>query len=187
MVYNKSECIKCRKITYKFETYNIFELDILGVYNKMKNNNITLKECLQYIKIPKIQNLFCQNCKEIIQTIYTSAIYCLADIVIFSLNRGDLEKDNLISIPFIIEKEIDLTCFVEIKNSSMIYELTGVVSIIKEDNNFIFVYFCKSPIDKEWYFCKDKQVEEIDLKNILSLNNENGNYIPCILGYKIKN
>ena len=82
---------------------------------------------------------------------------------------------------------IDLTNFIESKNRSMVYELTGIVSITKEQNNFIFVCFCKSPIDKQWYLYKDEEVQNINLNTVLYWHNLNNNYIPCILGYQIKN
>ena len=181
-------CTKCFNISYNFQYYNTFELDILETYKyKNNNNSITLIECLEYIKNnPKTQTLFCQKCGVYIQISSTSEIICLSNMIIFSLNRGDLENDKLINIPFKLQDRIDLTNLIENKNfvmNNLNYELVGVVSITKEENKNIFVSFCKSPVDQQWYFYKDDVVHQVNLNNVISFHN-NGNYIPCILGYK---
>ena len=179
----QTKCPNCLSLIYNFDTYNTFELDILGAYKNKSFNSIKLIECTKYTNSnAKIKNKFCQKCGDNTQMSSNSGIFSLSNMIIFSLSRGDLE-DNLMNIPFTLQDKIDLTSLVE--KGPMNYELTGVVSITKENNNFIFVSFCKSPIDGQWYLYKDSQVQQTDLSCVISLNN-NKNYTPCILGYKVK-
>lgn len=169
---------------YKFQTFNTFDLDILGTYNYKHNNNITLNDCLYYhTNNIKNQNLFCKQCGKYMQMSNISRIFLSSNILIFSLNRGDLNSGILVDIPFDIQEKIDLTFYLEKKESPKYYELNGVTSIIKEGNKNKYVSFCKSPIDHQWYLYNDENVENIQLNIIINIHN-NRQYKPCLLAYK---
>ena len=72
----------------------------------------------------------------------------------------------------------------ENKNSISKYDLIGIVSIsIKE--NFKYVCFGRSPVDKKWYLYNDEKVNEVILAQVTQLNN-NMEYVPCTLLYQYK-
>jgi ubiquitin C-terminal hydrolase len=184
----ETKCNVCGQGIYNFHNFNTFELDFLGTYNCMnKDSGITFTECLNYHeKFPKTQNLFCKRCGKYNQMSSYSKIFVTSHMLIFSLNRGDFEKDNLINIPFIIEEKLNLIFFLEKKEFPNLYELWGIVSITKDNNKFKYVSFCKSPIDFNWYlYDDDKNAQKIDLIDIIELHNNKRKFIPCLLSYKI--
>ena len=113
-----------------------------------------------------------------------SKIFVTSHTIIFSLNRGELGKDNLINIPFNIDEKLNLRFFLEKQEYLSLYELYGIVSITKENNDFKYVSFCKSPVDSNWYLYNDENVQQLDLNNIFILHNARRQFIPCILSYK---
>ena len=173
-------CNKCNQIVYNFNTFNTFELDILGAY-QCKKNPITLNECLYYYGKEKAQDLYCIKCGKYNKITYKSNILSSSYMIIFSLNRGELDKNNLIHIPFHLEDKIDLSFFIE-KESPKHYELTGIVSAVKEQNKYKYVSFCRSPVDHQWYLYNDEIIGKPQLNDIINAHNNN-KYIPCILAY----
>ena len=184
----ETKCKACNQGIYNFYNFNTFELDLLGTYKYLNNTNtngINFVDCLSYHeKVPKNQNLFCQRCGKYNQMSSFSKIFVTSHTIIFSLNRGEFEKDNLINIPFIIEEQINLRFFLEKKEYLSLYELNGIVSITQENNNFKYVSFCKSPVDHNWYLYNDENVHQLELNEIIMYHNARKLYIPCILSYK---
>ena len=162
--------------------YNTFELDILETYN-FKNAPINLQDCLTYFQMEKKQNLKCKICNKYTQISNYSKIYSSPNMFIFSLNRGDLNNNSLIQIPFYIEDKLNISSFLENKQAPNLYELTGIVSLCFQQNKYIYVSFCKSPVDHQWYCYNDENINPVNLNYIMNAHNNN-NYIPCILAYK---
>ena len=174
-------CSGCNNNFYELNTFETLELDIQGAYNKFQNT-ITMPQCLLF-QSQKVQNSFCQICHNYKNFNINTRIYSSPFYFIFSLNRGNPDQ-NLLSINFLIQDEIDISLFLEIKNSISKYELIGIVSIsIKE--NFKYVCFGRSPVDKKWYLYNDEKVDEAILDQVIQLNN-NMEYVPCILLYQYK-
>ena len=176
------KCNICQNNIYYFNSFNTFQLDILGAY-KFKNNILTINDCLNYYSTEKIQNLFCQNCNSYTQMSNYSKIFCCPNSFIFSLDRQNLEQ-TLLKIPFLIEENIDLSQYVENQSSPKNYQLAGIVSYDLYKNQY--VCFCISPVDKQWYLYNDIEVEQCQIGNILQSHNNNNHYFPCILFYNSK-
>ena len=87
---------------------------------------------------------------------------------------------NLMQIPFIVEQNIDINNYLEIKEAFHIFEIQGIVSISLNK----YVCFAKSPVDKQWYLYNDENVMKVNINAILNAHNNNGGYIPCILLYQ---
>ena len=105
---------------------------------------------------------------------------------IFLLNRGiNFDKANyLITIPFKVEEIIKLYKYLFNRETKQ-YELTGIISIsLKEDK---YICFCKSFIDNKWYEYDDTNVKESNINNVINYNNDNNQFIPCLLYYKLVN
>ena len=174
-------CSGCKNNFYELNTFETLELDIEGAYNKFQNT-ITIPQCLLF-QSQKVQNSFCQICQNYKNFNINTRIYSSPFYFIFSLNRGNPDQ-NLLSINFLIQEEIDISPFLENKNSISKYDLIGIVSIsIKE--NFKYVCFGRSPVDKKWYLYNDEKVDEVILAQVIQLNN-NMEYVPCILLYQYK-
>ena len=175
------QCNNCSSTKYDFNTFNTFELDIFITYNIIKKP-ITIRNCLDHYTNRKEQNFFCKNCRIHTQSIIINKIYVASNIIIFSLDRGNLEQ-KFIKIPFTIEEKIDINQYLENKDSSSKYQLTGMTSIEMKDKNQNYVSFCMSPTDKKWYKYKDENIESIQIDNVIKSHN-NYDFIPCILVYK---
>ena len=174
-------CSGCNNNFYELNTFETLELDIQGAYNKFQNT-ITIPQCLLF-QSQKVQNSFCQICHNYKNFNINTRIYSSPFYFIFSLNRGNPDQ-NLLGINFLIQDEIDISPFLENKNSISKYDLIGIVSIsIKE--NFKYVCFGRSPVDKKWYLYNDEKVNEVILAQVTQLNN-NMEYVPCILLYQYK-
>jgi len=177
------QCSSCQKIWYKFLSNNTFKLSILEVYNNMENSNkyITIYDCLNYfVKTPKHENMECINCKQNSNITIYSKIKCFSKNLIFLLDRGIFEQD-LIKIPFKIEKEINLDKYIEDSYRKQ-FELIGIVSISLDENKYIS--YCESIQKNEWFLYNDEKVSKVDIKEILSKHNEYNKLVPCILVYK---
>ena len=197
-----TKCTQCNQTMYSFHTYHILELDILNTSkfiinnnnnnnnNFFNNNSITIYDCLFYYQLRK-NNLkaYCKSCNK--NTIVDCGlhIYSNPNIFIFSLNRGLINgnfDDNLTDINFRLDEKIDLSNYVDNNQISKRYELKGIVSISRRQNNY--VTFCKSPIDNKWYYYDSKNIEDNNLNYILSEHDntkDNTDYIACILVYQL--
>jgi hypothetical protein len=175
-------CNQCSKLMYKFHTFNIFDLDILGCAKYKQNKNISIYDCLNYYVSIKKQNLVCSNCKNT-QMSKQSKIFCSPKIFIFSLDRGNLDKE-LIDIKVSFKEDLDISSFVENKNSPYHYKLIGIVSIKKRTNpnGYDYCSFCKSSYDNQWYYYHDEEINSLNLQAIIK--SHASIYTPCLLVYK---
>jgi ubiquitin C-terminal hydrolase len=173
-------CQACSNATYSFNTYNTFDLDILG-YSKVRNNNpINISNCLLYSTIAKPKKAYCNYCRKFTPMLSSSKIYSSPNIFIFLLNRGNMDQ-NLMNIRFQLEEKINIKKFIENQDAPSFYELNGIVSI--DLKNHKYVSFCMSPVDKNWYYYNDEEIQQTNINNVIQLHNNNGGYIPCILLY----
>ena len=170
-------CSKCKLAYYNFNNYEILDLDILGTFQQC-NSQITLFHCLNY-QSEKIQNSFCQKCQKYNQSKINTSIYSSPINFIFILNRG-MPDQHLLNINFILEEKIDIGKFLENQQAYNKYELSGVVSFSVNENKY--VCFGKSPVDNQWYLYNDDKVANTNINEVLN-NNNNMQYIPCILLY----
>ena len=190
-------CNQCNRTMYSFQTYHMFELDILNTSifinnnnnNYNKNNPISIYDCLSYYESRK-SNLkgFCKSCNKNTMVECGLHIYSNPNIFVFSLNRGLINgsfDDNLTSIHFQLNDHIDLNNYVNNKQISKKYELRGIVSISGRLNNY--VTFCKSPVDNNWYYYDSEKVQLTNMNYILSEHDKTRetDYIPCILVYQL--
>ena len=190
------ECSTCKTKKYNFTTFSYLKLDIYKCYKELSSKNninnkkeLTIYDCLNY-QLIQFKKIKCNNCKKCQdkQMKVSSKIFSSPNIFLFLLDRGISFKkdDKYLKIPFLVEEKLNLINFIENKSAPLNYELNGIVSISKEDNKYISI--CKSFIDNQWYYFNDEKVQQIEYKNVISLNNNNNYYIPCILIYKsIKN
>ena len=185
----ESICNKCNQSIYDFQTFNTFSLDIYSTYQYQKNKDddleyLTIYDCLDFFGFGKQNNLYCNNCKKSLNKIHTSRIFSSPKIFIFLIERGvDFDKNNtLISIPFHLYDKIDLFNFVDNSKVPQKYGLIGVVSIYMKYNKY--VSFCMSPVNNQWYFYNDENIEQTDISSVLQKHNNYKEFIPSILFYE---
>ena len=174
------QCFKCNSKIYNFLTNNNIKLDILGCYKNKKRRKITVKDCLQYQSIKK-ETKFCHNCKMLNPMTKISNLFSTSNLLLFILDRGNLESFEY--LPFGLEERIDFSNVIESTQSPSKYELFGVISATLKLDDYKYVCFCKSPIDKKWYYYDNEIIEETQIELLIDLN-DGSQYIPLILLYK---
>ena len=162
------------KIYYDYGISNILMFNLENVRkNRNQNNNnnmVTMFECFNYLQQGSYftgeNKNYCNNCKQLTESVYTSKIFICPNILIIILDRG---KENIYDIKLDFDLKMDISDFVLFKSGRQIYNLYGVVTNIGVSGpNAYFVASCKSPVDNNWYRYNDDSVTPIsDLKKDL--------------------
>ena len=180
-----NECLNCKNnynskklnhpICYNYGIFNCLIFYLEEIKNKknnlIENNNIqnnnnivSLNECFlndQRIDLFTGKNKnYCNICKQLSDSIYTTKIFVSPNVLILILNRG---KGNIYDVKLDFNETIDISPFVLLKDyPQIIYNLYGVITHIGESGpNAHFIASCKSPIDKKWYRYNDEIVSPI--------------------------
>ena len=188
------ECLNCKNIYYNYNIFNclIFPLEeIKNMKNnsfnncnfQIKNNEVSLYDCFEFNQKKYYclgeERYYCNICKQIYDSVYTSKIFVSPTVLVIILNRG---KGNIYDVKLNFSETIDITQFVLKKDYPQIkYNLYGVITHIGQSgHNAHFVASCKSPIDNQWYRYNDSMVNLIT-----NVNKEIINFgVPYILFYQ---
>ena len=181
-----NECLYCKNnynskgypgpICYNYGLFNclIFPLEEVKNMknNAIQNNNILINnncvsiyECFYYNQKSELftgdNRNYCNICKQLWDSNYTSKIYVSPNNLIIILNRG---KGNIYDVKLDFSETIDITQFVLQKDKpQLIYNLYGVITHIGQSGpNAHFVASCKNPIDNKWYRFNDALVNPIN-------------------------
>ena len=151
---------------------NMNNMNNMGYMNNMnyvnninQENSVTLDDCFLYNQKTDLftgeNKNYCNICKQLYDSYYTSKIYSSPNYLILILNRG---KNNIYNIKLYFSETIDITQFVVCNNGNQwIYNLYGVITHIGESGpNAHFVASCKSPVDNKWYRYNDAFVNPIN-------------------------
>ena len=179
-------CLYCKNyyrgvnypICYNYGIFNVLIFPLEEVKN-MKNNNmmmnlnnfyqgpsnvVNIDDCFIYNQKTDLftgeNKNYCNLCKQLAESHYTSKIYVSPNILILILNRG---KNNIYKVKMDFRITIDITNYVIQKDKPRImYNLYGVITHLGESGpNAHFVATCKSPVDGNWYRYNDAIVEQI--------------------------
>ena len=103
---------------------------------------------------------YCNLCKQLCDSLYTSKIYVSPNVLVLILNRG---KGNIYNVKFDFTEKIDITDYVLQKDiPKIIYTLYGVITHIGQNGpSAHFIASCRSPVDFKWYKYDDAIVTEI--------------------------
>ena len=182
-----NECMNCKTnynsqnlnnpVCYNYGIFNslIFPLEevkkmknnlLQNSFSIMMNNNniVTLDECFFYNQKTEMfggdnQN-YCNICKQLGNSMYTSRIYVSPNVLVLILNRG---KGNIYDVKLDFSETLNITNYVLQKDMpQMTYNLYGVITHIGQSGpNAHFVASCKSPINNKWYRYNDAIVNQI--------------------------
>ena len=175
-IYNSQN--KPNPICYNYGIFNllIFPLEEIKKYKNNMNlmnlqsfyqgptNNVSMDDCFIYNEKTDFftgdNKNYCNLCKQLCDSQYTSKIYVSPNILILILNRG---KGNMYKVNLDFTMKLDITNYVILKeNSRIIYNLYGVITHLGESGpNAHFIASCKSPVDNKWYRYNDAQVSPI--------------------------
>ncbi len=184
-------------ICYTYQIFNclIFPLEEVKnmknslsnpMMNNFTNNVVSIIDCFMYHQKSELfqgpnQN-YCNICKGLSNSIYTTKIFSGPNNLVLILNRG---KGNIYNVKLIFSEIINLTQFMQQKDTQQIfYNLYGVVTHIGQSGpNAHFVASCKSPVDNYWYRYNDSIVSRIE-----NIQNEIIDFgTPYILFYERQN
>ena len=132
---------------------------------QINNNHVSIYECFCYNQKSDLfsgeNKNYCNICRQLWDSIYTSKIFISPNILIIILNRG---KGNIYDVKLDFSETIDITQFVLQKDQpQIIYNLYGVITHIGQSGpNAHFVASCKNSIDNKWYRFNDAFVNHID-------------------------
>ena len=158
------EEIKNMKNSNKLQYNTGYYINNINNFNNNQNNCVNLYDCFLYNQKTDIftgeNRNYCNKCKQLFDSLYTSKIYSSPKFLILILNRG---KNNIFDVKLNFGIELDITEFVTLKDKpTLIYSLYGVITHIGQSGpNAHFVASCKSPIDNNWYRYNDAFVSPI--------------------------
>ena len=161
---------KQEPICYNYGIFNIliFPLDEVrkyrdNFYQAKDAGMVTLFDCFCYNQksdhFTGDNKNYCNICRQLYDSIYTSKIFVPSNVLIMILNRG---KGNMYKVKIDFSVQIDISDFVLQKEKKELYNLYGVITHIGESGpNAHFVAACRSPVDGNWYRYNDATVTPI--------------------------
>ena len=186
IIETTNECTNCKNnfnskglnnpICYNYQKFNciIFPLEeVKNLKNNVLNNNfiqmnqnnrVSLYECFVYNQktdyFTGANQNYCNICKQLNDSMYTSRIFLAPNILVLILNRG---KGNIYDVKLDFTEIIDITQFVLSKDKpKIVYTLYGVITHIGQSGpNAHFVATCKNT-DNKWYRFNDSFVNPIN-------------------------
>ena len=149
--------------------------------NNNKNPDINLYECFEYygnIELMTGDNqMYCNICNNLYDALYGSLLYTAPNNLIINLNRG---KGAVYEGNVIFPERLDLTNYVQFKQSNIIFELYAVICHIGPSSmSGHFVAYCKNIMDKKWYLYNDAFV------NLCENDSDYQKGMPYILFYQV--
>ena len=177
------QCCNCNTNIYNYQAYFLMEF-FLEEVSKFKNNNfLNIYDCFDYdIKVNLLygkNSMACNYCKQNTNGKMSTCLTTGPEILILLLNRQGIEFNMKLNFM----EELDLSNYIEYKNTGTKYKLIGVVTHIYESGKEgYFIAYYKDPISQSWYKYDDSIVSDVQDQDF---QNEviNGS-IPCILFYQ---
>lgn len=180
LFYKKEiNCTSCNGVFYELQNFVSLDLDVINVYKKNKNINLTIKDCLNDFKNPISLKRVCHICNKTTNLMANRSIFCTSNILVFIFNRFNKEEEEeMKKIKFNYEENLDLTNYIENNSQELniYYVLIGVVSFLIAQNKF--AAFCKNFLSNKWMCFIDENVNECNYDQII-----NGS-TPYLLFYK---
>ena len=189
---NITNCGGCNTQTFNYQTYFFIVFPLEEVrkfkfgnqfYNFNYNNNfVDIYDCFNYDnKINSMSgdnSMYCNYCKNTCRSSMCTILTTGPEILILLLNRGKGKEFN-VKINFY--DKLDLTKYIQYKNTGCKYKLIGVITHMGESGmSGHFIAYCLDPISKYWYKYNDAIVTLVT-----DFQNEIINYaMPYLLFYQ---
>ena len=171
---NITQCGNCQTMSYNYQIYFflIFPLEEVrkfvimnngGFNNNFNTNTVDIYNCFDFDK--KINNMvgdnamYCNYCKQTCGSSMCTFLTTGPEVLIIILNRGKGIEFN-VKINFYLE--LNLSNYIEYRNTGCQYELFGVITHIGESGmGGHFIAYCKSYWDNNWYKFNDAIVTPV--------------------------
>ena len=193
MMEIKSQCQGCQIIKYNFQIYSFLEFSLKKVnqfcYNNGKkplfnndgtNPDVDLYECFDYYQKVDLMNeknqLYCNFCKKLCDSIYSTTIYSSPYYLIINLNRG---KGAVYECKVNFPEQLILYNYVIFKDGYTAYQLYAVICQLgASSTSRHFAAYCRNRIDNKWYLYNDEMV------SLCSKKRQYQDGVPYILFYR---
>ena len=164
---NITLCCNCNTNIYNYQVY-FFLVFPLEEVRKFKNNNflnnpVNIYDCFDYDRKVNLMygenSMYCNYCRQNTNCKMCTFLTIGPEILILLLNRGQGIEFN-IKINFV--EDLDLSNYIQYKNTGVKYKLIGVITHIGESGmGGHFIAYCKDPISKSWNKYNDAIVSEV--------------------------
>ena len=175
---NITQCGNCQKISYNYQIYFflIFPLEEVrkfvlmnngGFNNNFNTNMVNIYDCFNFDR--KINSMsgdnamYCNYCKQTCASQMCTNLTTGPGVLIIILNRGKGIEFN-VKINFCLD--LDLSNYIEFRNTGCQYELVGVITHIGESSmSGHFIAYCKSYFHSDknkWYKFNDAIVSPVN-------------------------
>ena len=174
-------CYSCKITTNNVQCYNIliFPLEEIRKFKNRYNNMVDIIECFEYYEkydyMVGQNQIYCNNCKRMANSINKSKLIIGPNVLVINLNRG---KGLQFNVKLSFGEYLNLRNFIYYKQSPYYYELIGIVTHFGPSNmGGLFIAFCKSFVDQQWYKYNDAIVTSSSFQEASSIG------VPYILFY----
>jgi ubiquitin C-terminal hydrolase len=174
-----------RKFKSQYNGFNQFnQFNQFNYQNNFINNNneVNIIDCFNYNQKVNFMtgenSMYCNRCRVNCDCSMWTYLVTGPEILIIILNRG---KGIEFNIKIYFEEYLDLSNFIEYKNTGCKYQLIGVITHIGESSmSGHFISYCKDPIKGDWYKYNDAIVNKVE-----NFQNEVINFaMPYLLFYQ---
>jgi len=168
---NITKCGFCNVNIYNYQIYFflVFPLEEVRKFknNNSLNNSINIYDCFDYDRKVNLMygenSMFCNYCKQNANCQMCTCLTTGPEILILLLNRGKGIEFN-VKINFM--EDLDLSNYIQYKNTGSKYKLIGVITHIGESGmGGHFIAYCKDPISQSWNKYNDAIVSEVQDKD----------------------
>ena len=175
---NVTQCLNCGVTSYNYQIYFflIFPLEEVrkfvlmnngGFNNNFNTNMVNIYDCFNFDR--KINSMsgdnamYCNYCKQTCASQMCTNLTTGPEVLIIILNRGKGIEFN-VKINFCLD--LDLSNYIEFRNTGVQYELVGVITHIGESSmSGHFIAYCKSYFyldNNKWYKFNDAIVSPVN-------------------------
>ena len=148
-------------------------------------NEVNIFDCFDYDKkvnyMTGENQMFCNYCRANSDSYMKTNLYTGPEVLILILNRG---KGIEFNVKIYFTEELNLSKYIENKESGYMYKLIGVITHLGESSmSGHFIAYCKDPLNDKWYKYNDAIVDEVKdfKKEVIDFA------MPYLLFYQKKN
>ena len=167
---NITECWRCHIKIYNYQVYFFITFPLEEVrkyknqFNQYNNNIVNIYDCFDYDSKSNIMNgdnsMYCNYCKMNCDCVMSTHLVTGPEILILILNRG---KGIQFDVKINFVEYLNLSNYIEFKNTGVHYELIGVITHIGESGmGGHFIAYCRDPLSKLWNKYNDAIVTDVN-------------------------
>ena len=179
MMETRSQCQRCGIIKFNFQVYSFLEFPLQQVnqyyYNMNRrplfnmdgtNPDVGLYECFDYYQKIDLMNgdnqMYCNNCNQLCDSLYSTTIYSTPIYLIINLNRG---RGAVYECKVNFPEQLNLFNYVTYKDGFTAYQLYAVICHLGPSSmSGHFVAYCRNRNDNKWYLYNDGMVSPCSKK-----------------------